>query len=50
MLSRKEIAIRKLLTKFHDDADVARRGINSGGNGFDPNLAERLGLGLRVRG
>ena len=41
MLSRREIGVRKLLARYHDDTELARRGAAAGTTGFDPHLAER---------
>ena len=41
LLSKREIGVRKLLARYHDDAELARRGATAGMSGFDPHLAER---------
>jgi len=41
MLSRKDMAIRKLLTKFHDDPEVIKKQFAAAAYGFDPHRAER---------
>jgi len=41
MLSRKEIIVRKLMTKYHDDPNVLKRSAAAAIFGFDPHLAER---------
>ena len=41
MLSKREIGVRKLLARFHDDTELARRGASAGTTGFDSHLAER---------
>ena len=41
MLSRREIGVRKLLARYHDDTELARRGASAGTTGFDAHLAER---------
>jgi hypothetical protein len=42
MLNRREVIIRKLLTKYHDDKDYMKKTISSIANSFDPHLAERV--------
>ncbi|KAJ1441114.1 hypothetical protein B484DRAFT_122439 [Ochromonadaceae sp. CCMP2298] len=42
MLSRKEVTVRKLLTKFHDDADALRKSLAAMAYSFDPHVAERI--------
>ncbi len=42
MLSRREMQIRKLLTKIHDDPDIIKRKFAAAAYGFDPHLAERV--------
>jgi hypothetical protein len=41
MLSRKEVVIRKLLTKYHDDKEALQKSIAAVAYSFDPHLAER---------
>jgi hypothetical protein len=41
MLTRREVTIRKLLTKYHDDIEVMKRSISAVGLSFDPHLAEK---------
>lgn len=41
MLSRKDVIIRKLLTKYHDDRDALQKAISAVAYSFDPHLAER---------
>lgn len=41
MLSRKEMNVRKLLVKFHDDPDIIKRSKNQAIFNFDPKRAER---------
>lgn len=41
MLTRKEMNVRKLLVKFHDDADLIRRNKKQAVFNFDPKRAER---------
>lgn len=41
MLSRKEVIIRKLLTKYHDDKEALQKAIAAVAYSFDPHLAER---------
>jgi hypothetical protein len=41
MLSRKEVIIRKLLTKYHDDKEALQKSIAAVAYSFDPHLAER---------
>jgi hypothetical protein len=41
MLTRKEMNARKLLSKYHDDADFIKRERHEALFGFDPFLAER---------
>ena len=41
MLTKREIGFRKLLARFHDDTELARRSATSGMAGFDSHLAER---------
>ena len=42
MLSRKEVIIRKLLTKYHDDREALQKSIAAVAYAFDPHLAERI--------
>ncbi len=42
MLTRKEMVVRKLLTKFHDDAEHLKKAIAAMAYSFDPHLAERV--------
>ena len=41
MMSRKEIIVRKLMTKYHDDASILKRSFAAAAFGFDPHRAER---------
>ena len=41
-LNRKEVVVRKLLAKYHDDKKKLRRAAESTAFGFDPHLAERV--------
>lgn len=41
MLSRREVVIRKLLTKYHDDKEALQKAIAAVAYSFDPHLAER---------
>ena len=41
MLSRKEVIIRKLMVKYHDDPLILKRSTAAIAYGFDPHLAER---------
>ena len=41
MLSRKEVIVRKLLTKYHDDKETLQKSIAAVTYSFDPHLAER---------
>ena len=41
MLNRREVSVRKLLSKFHDDSELLLRGQAVAAFGFDPHLAER---------
>ncbi len=41
MLNRREVTIRKLLTKYHDDIEFVRKSLSAVAYGFDPHLAER---------
>ncbi|CAM9235500.1 unnamed protein product, partial [Ectocarpus fasciculatus] len=40
-LSRQEMAVRKLLSKFHDNPEQVKRGMGPEAHGFDPHRAER---------
>lgn len=42
MLNRREIIVRKLLTKYHDDKEFMKRAISAVAYSFDPHLAERV--------
>lgn len=42
MLNRREVVVRKLLTKYHDDVDAVKRSISAVAYNFDPHLAERV--------
>ena len=42
ILSRKEVAIRKLLSKYHDNVDVMKKKSAELLTGFDPHIAERV--------
>jgi hypothetical protein len=41
MLTRREVTIRKLFTKYHDDVEHMKRSIATVGLSFDPHLAEK---------
>jgi hypothetical protein len=41
MLSRKDMIVRKLIVKYHDDPSVLRRSAAAVAYGFDPRMAER---------
>ena len=41
MLSRREMIIRKLLIKYHDDASLLKKEMSAVAYSFDPHLAER---------
>jgi hypothetical protein len=41
MLNRKEMIIRKLMKKFHDNSELIKRGYAAAAYGFDPHIAER---------
>ncbi len=41
MLTRKEMIVRKLLTKYHDDPEIIKRNRNIALFNFDPRRAER---------
>ena len=41
MLSRKEVVVRKLLTKYHDDKEALQKSLAAVAYSFDPHLAER---------
>ena len=41
MLTRREMIVRKLMVKFHDDPAILRRSMAAVAYGFDPRLAER---------
>jgi len=41
MLSRKEVVVRKLMVKYHDDPSVLKRSFAAAAYGFDPHRAER---------
>ena len=41
MLTRREVMVRKLISKFHENLDVMKKGMSITSHGFDPNLAER---------
>jgi hypothetical protein len=42
MLTRKEMAVRKLITKYHDDKEHMKKAISAVAYSFDPHLAERV--------
>eukprot|EP01040_Poterioochromonas_malhamensis_P013046 gene13046-14311_t len=42
MLTRREVTIRKLLTKYHDDIETMKKAISAVGLSFDPHLAEKI--------
>jgi phage-related protein len=41
-LSRKEAKVRKLLSKYHDNAEAMKRSVMLNLSGFNPNLAESV--------
>lgn len=41
MLNRREVLVRKLLTKYHDDKEHMKKAISAVAYSFDPHLAER---------
>lgn len=41
LLSRREMQVRKLFTKFHDDPEIIKKAFAVAAYGFDPHLAER---------
>ena len=41
MLNRREMIVRKLVTKYHDDKEFLRKSIQALAYSFDPHLAER---------
>lgn len=41
MLTRREMIVRKLVTKFHDDKEYLKKSIQALAYSFDPHLAER---------
>jgi hypothetical protein len=41
MLNRREVMVRKLLMKYHDDPDIIKRTFAAAAYGFDEHLAER---------
>jgi len=42
MLTRREVNVRKLLTKYHDDVDYLKKKLFAAAYNFDPHLAERV--------
>ena len=42
MLNRREVVVRKLLTKYHDDPEIMARSQAIAAHGFDPHIAERV--------
>jgi hypothetical protein len=42
MLTRREMVVRKLLTKYHDDSDHLKKAISAMAYSFDPHLAEKV--------
>jgi hypothetical protein len=42
MLTRKEVEVRKLLVKFHDDIELIKKDFASAAYGYDSNSAERI--------
>ena len=40
-LSRQEMAVRKLVSKFHDNPEQVKRGLGPEAHGFDHHRAER---------
>ena len=42
MLSRKDVIIRKLLTKYHDDKEALQKALSAVAYSFDPHLAESV--------
>lgn len=41
-LNRREVVVRKLLTKYHDDPEIMARSQAIAAHGFDPHIAERV--------
>ena len=41
-LTRHEMHVKKLLSKYHDNPDLIKRDLSNKAFGFDPNLAERV--------
>ena len=41
MLTRHEMIVRKLITRYHDNPDILKRKLAAAAYGFDPHLAER---------
>jgi hypothetical protein len=41
MLNRREVSVRKLISKYHDDPELMLRGQATAAFGFDPHIAER---------
>ena len=41
MLSRQDMTVRKLLSKYHDNPEALKRKFTEAAHGFDPQLAER---------
>ena len=39
MLSRKDVMVRKLMQKYHDDPNLLKRGAAAAAYGFDPHRA-----------
>ncbi|RYH22833.1 hypothetical protein EON65_18680 [archaeon] len=42
MLNRREVKVRKLLTKYHDDVEYMKKALSAVAYNFDPHLAERV--------
>ena len=42
MLSSREMVVRKLINKYHDDPEIIKRKLNVATHGFDQHLAEKV--------
>ena len=42
MLTRREMVVRKLLTRYHDDKEFLKKSIAAMAYSFDPHLAEKV--------
>eukprot|EP01038_Epipyxis_sp_PR26KG_P004789 gene4789-6716_t len=42
MLTRREVVVRKLITKYHDDSSYMKKAIQAAAFSFDPHLAEKV--------